>query len=595
MPWFALGRRATVDVLPFAASRGSCGASRSTSCTRTCSAPTSGARSSAARRGCRSWSRTSRRWDYEGQPAAQAARRAADRPARGRVRRRLDRRPRPHGGARGRAGATSCGWSSTRYVPRTGPRPPARLREELGLPGDAPLVGTAAIHAPAEGAARAARRVRPRARPRRPPRGGRRRRLPAPTSSAAPPSSASRRGRTSSACATTSTRSSRAVDVAAMSSDFEGTPLFALRVHGRAARRWWPPRSAGCPTCSRTAAARCSCRAATRTRWRRRSTACSARRSERRALADAAARRLERYEIDAVAARFAGLYRELLERSGERAAFTVVMAAHDTEDTVAVGRALGARADARRLRADRDRRRLAATAPPSACGRSSPTRACGCSSSAHAGAAGARGAGIAAGRRAADQPDRLRRPVDARLSRGDGRGARGRPGRVVRLHRRLVPRRRARAACGGVSAMGYQRPPEPPPATRRGPVRRRCCERNFIYNAVTVRRAAVDEAGPPDARLRSMIDWEWWLRLTAAGHRAVRVPGRLAVYRLRPASISRDRDARGRRPARPVAPGRRRVRPRPQLRAATRCQARTASTPSCRRSTARAPGWSARP
>jgi hypothetical protein len=38
-----------------------------------------------------------------------------------------------------------------------------------------------------------------------------------------------------------------------------------------------------------------------------------------------------------------------------------------------------------------------------------------------------------------------------------------------------------------------------------------------------------------------MIDWEWWLRLAAAGHRAVRVPGRLAVYRQRPASISRDR------------------------------------------------------
>ena len=35
---------------------------------------------------------------------------------------------------------------------------------------------------------------------------------------------------------------------------------------------------------------------------------------ERQALAEAAAQRLERYEIDAVAGRFAGLYRELLER-----------------------------------------------------------------------------------------------------------------------------------------------------------------------------------------------------------------------------------------------------------------------------------------
>ena len=35
---------------------------------------------------------------------------------------------------------------------------------------------------------------------------------------------------------------------------------------------------------------------------------------QRKALADAAAQQLERYEIDAVAGRFAGLYRELLER-----------------------------------------------------------------------------------------------------------------------------------------------------------------------------------------------------------------------------------------------------------------------------------------
>ena len=90
-----------------------------------------------------------------------------------------------------------------------------------------------------------------------------------------------------------------------------------------------------------------------------------------------------------------------------------------------------------------------------------------------------------------------------------------------------------------LSAMGYQRPPERAPETA-AELFALLCERNFIYNAVTVRRAAVEDAGPPDARLRSMIDWEWWLRLTAAGHRAVRVPGRLAVYRLRPASLSRD-------------------------------------------------------
>jgi glycosyltransferase involved in cell wall biosynthesis len=90
-----------------------------------------------------------------------------------------------------------------------------------------------------------------------------------------------------------------------------------------------------------------------------------------------------------------------------------------------------------------------------------------------------------------------------------------------------------------VSAMGYQRPPEPPPATAEE-LFAALLERNFIFNAVTLRRSAVEAAGPPDARLRSMIDWEWWLRLAATGHRAVRVPGRLAVYRLRASSISKD-------------------------------------------------------
>jgi glycosyltransferase involved in cell wall biosynthesis len=90
-----------------------------------------------------------------------------------------------------------------------------------------------------------------------------------------------------------------------------------------------------------------------------------------------------------------------------------------------------------------------------------------------------------------------------------------------------------------VSAMGYQRPPEPPPASA-SELFDALVERNFVFNAVTVRRAAIDAAGPPDARLRSMIDWEWWLRLAATGHRAIRVPGRLGVYRLRPESLSRD-------------------------------------------------------
>jgi glycosyltransferase involved in cell wall biosynthesis len=89
------------------------------------------------------------------------------------------------------------------------------------------------------------------------------------------------------------------------------------------------------------------------------------------------------------------------------------------------------------------------------------------------------------------------------------------------------------------SAMHYQRPPEPPPASAEA-LFAALLERNFIYNAVTVRRSAIDAVGPPDARLRASIDWEWWLRLSANGHRAVRVPGRLAVYRRPPTSITLD-------------------------------------------------------
>jgi len=89
------------------------------------------------------------------------------------------------------------------------------------------------------------------------------------------------------------------------------------------------------------------------------------------------------------------------------------------------------------------------------------------------------------------------------------------------------------------SAMHYQRPPEPPPATA-ADLFAALLERNFIYNAVTVRRSAIDDVGPPDARLRASIDWEWWLRMSARGHCAVRVPGRLAVYRRPPTSITLD-------------------------------------------------------
>jgi len=219
--------------------------------------------------------------------------------------------------------------------------------------------------------------------------------------------------------------------------------------------------------------------------------------------------------------------------------FTVVMAAHDTADTVASavrsvlaqtrpdfelfvvddGSGDGTAERVRPFLAD-DRVRLLETA--------------------HAGAAAARGAGIAAGSAPlismvdSDDlwmPDYLER-MGAALDADPGASFAYTDAWYLDDATRQVRR---------LSAMGYQRPPEPPPATA-ADLFAVLCDRNFIYNAVTVRRAAVDAVGPPDPRLRSMIDWEWWLRLTAAGHRAVRVPGRLAVYRLRPGSMSRDRE-----------------------------------------------------
>jgi glycosyltransferase involved in cell wall biosynthesis len=218
-------------------------------------------------------------------------------------------------------------------------------------------------------------------------------------------------------------------------------------------------------------------------------------------------------------------------------AFTVVMAAHDTADTVAAAvRSVLAqtRGDFELIVVDDGStdRTVDAVAPFLADERVRLLEL------SHAGAAAARAAGIAAGSApliSLIDSDDLWMPSyleamgaaldadrDASFAYTDAWYLDDRTRRVRRL-----------------SAMGYQRPPERAPESA-AELFALLCERNFVYNAVTVRRAAVAEVGPPDERLRSMIDWEWWLRLTATGHRAVRVPGRLAVYRLRPASLSRD-------------------------------------------------------
>ena len=80
--------------------------------------------------------------------------------------------------------------------------------------------------------------------------------------------------------------------------------------------------------------------------------------------------------------------------------------------------------------------------------------------------------------------------------------------------------------------------------------------RNFISSAATVRRSVLDEVGRFDPAAVPAEDYGLWLRIVAAGHVAIRVPGNLVVYRDRPGSVSADERAvatAARRALQPVA------------------------------------------
>jgi glycosyltransferase involved in cell wall biosynthesis len=197
------------------------------------------------------------------------------------------------------------------YVPRTGPRPPARLREELGLGADVPLVGTAAIHRPQKALhvlLEAFARVR----------GDAHLVL---AGDGACRADLERQAAELGIAARTHFLGLRddvdgilaALDVAAMSSDYEGTPLFGFECM-----------AAGTPLVATAVGGLPDMLEDGRSAVlvpRRDPVALAegierllGSPEERRKLSEEASRRLERYEIDAVAARFAGLYRELLER-----------------------------------------------------------------------------------------------------------------------------------------------------------------------------------------------------------------------------------------------------------------------------------------
>jgi glycosyltransferase involved in cell wall biosynthesis len=89
------------------------------------------------------------------------------------------------------------------------------------------------------------------------------------------------------------------------------------------------------------------------------------------------------------------------------------------------------------------------------------------------------------------------------------------------------------------TAMAYQEPPETPPPTSEQ-LLLELLRRNFIFTSTTVRKAVLDDVGGFDLRLHAAEDYELWLRLAAHGYRAASPGEILAVYRLRPNSLSRN-------------------------------------------------------
>jgi glycosyltransferase involved in cell wall biosynthesis len=68
-------------------------------------------------------------------------------------------------------------------------------------------------------------------------------------------------------------------------------------------------------------------------------------------------------------------------------------------------------------------------------------------------------------------------------------------------------------------------------------------QRNFVYNAVTVRRSVLERVGVYDPAMTHGEDYELWLRIATSGFNAVRVPGPLAIKRDSPRSLSYDTTA----------------------------------------------------
>lgn len=87
------------------------------------------------------------------------------------------------------------------------------------------------------------------------------------------------------------------------------------------------------------------------------------------------------------------------------------------------------------------------------------------------------------------------------------------------------------------TAMASASPPSTPPDEPHA-LLARLLQSNFIYTSVTMRSEAVRRVGPFKTDLPAASDYEMWLRMAAQGFTFVRAPGRLAIYRNRPGSLS---------------------------------------------------------
>ncbi|HXW57947.1 MAG TPA: glycosyltransferase family A protein [Solirubrobacteraceae bacterium] len=91
------------------------------------------------------------------------------------------------------------------------------------------------------------------------------------------------------------------------------------------------------------------------------------------------------------------------------------------------------------------------------------------------------------------------------------------------------------------TAMALQQPPD-----RTLPLERfveELMRRNFIFNAVTVRRSVIERVGGYDPQMSHSEDYELWLRIANSGYGPVRVPGPLAIKRASPSSLTNDGEA----------------------------------------------------